>query len=53
MDLPARYTPTGDEFTGGGMSDAIVCNDEHLERLVLVNCKAVSINRVYWMKLLR
>jgi serine/threonine protein kinase len=36
MDLPARYTPTGDEFTGGGMSDAIVCNDEHLERLVLV-----------------
>jgi serine/threonine protein kinase len=36
MDLPDRYTPTGDEFAGGGMSDAIVCHDEHLERLVLV-----------------
>lgn len=36
MDLPDRYVPTGDEFTGGGMSDAIVCNDEHLDRLVLV-----------------
>jgi serine/threonine-protein kinase len=36
MDLPDRYTPTGDEFTGGGMSDAIVCHDDHLERLVLV-----------------
>jgi serine/threonine-protein kinase len=36
MKLPSRYTPTGDEFTGGGMSDAIVCKDEHLERLVLI-----------------
>jgi len=36
MDLPPRYRPTGEEFTGGGMSDAFVCMDEHLERPVLI-----------------
>jgi eukaryotic-like serine/threonine-protein kinase len=36
MRLPSRYKPTGQTFSGGGMSDAIVCEDRHLERLVLV-----------------
>lgn len=36
MYIPDRYEPKGDAFSGGGMSDAIVCEDKHLERLVLV-----------------
>jgi serine/threonine protein kinase len=36
VKLPSRYTPTGKEFSGGGMSKALVCEDGHLERLVLV-----------------
>jgi len=36
VDLPERYEETGDEFSGGGMSNAIVCTDRHLDRLVLV-----------------
>ena len=35
MKLPNRYKPTKETFDGG-MSDAIVCDDGHLERKVLV-----------------
>lgn len=34
--LPARYKPTGTAFDSGGMSDAVLCQDQHLERPVLV-----------------
>jgi serine/threonine-protein kinase len=36
MKLPDRYKPSGEEFSGGGMSEAFVCDDKHLERQVLV-----------------
>lgn len=36
MELPPRYKRTGKEFSGGGMSDAFVCRDEHLDRPVLI-----------------
>jgi serine/threonine protein kinase len=36
VDLPSRYVPTGDEFSSGGMSEAFVCHDGNLDRLVLV-----------------
>jgi eukaryotic-like serine/threonine-protein kinase len=36
MGLPPRYKPTGKSFNGGGMSQAIVCKDEHLERHVVI-----------------
>lgn len=34
--LPPRYKATGVKFGGGGMGEAFVCEDEHLERDVLV-----------------
>lgn len=36
MALPARYSKTGKSFDGGGMSDALLCTDTHLDRQVVV-----------------
>ena len=36
MKLPPRYEPSGITFDDGGMSEAIVCTDTHLERQVVV-----------------
>lgn len=48
MKLPARYTATGKDFAGGGMSTAMVCHDEHLDRDVLVKAlqKGVDQKRI-------
>jgi serine/threonine protein kinase len=34
--LPERYVPSGQKFDGGGMSDAILCDDTHLSRKVVI-----------------
>lgn len=36
MKLPARYKAEGAPFSGGGMAVAFKCQDQHLERAVLV-----------------
>lgn len=41
MKIPRRYKPTGKSFNGG-MSHAIQCDDEHLERKVLVKSLMVG-----------
>jgi eukaryotic-like serine/threonine-protein kinase len=48
VKLPARYTPTGKDFAGGGMSTTIVCHDSHLDRDVLVKAleKGVDQKRI-------
>src|SRR5262249_26977284 len=35
-NLPPRYVPTGKSFPGGGISEAVVCDDTHLDRLVVL-----------------
>jgi serine/threonine-protein kinase len=41
--LPSRYVPTDRKLDGGGMSDTIVCDDQHLDRLVVVKKLAAGI----------
>lgn len=36
MKLPARYKAVGAPFSGGGMATAFKCEDQHLERDVLI-----------------
>ena len=36
MLLPSRYRPTGKTLSGGGMSNAVLCTDTHLDRPVVV-----------------
>ena len=36
MKLPPRYEPSDITFDDGGMSDAIVCTDTHLDRQVVI-----------------
>ena len=44
MSLPPRYKPE-QSVTGGGMSDAILCVDQHLERRVLIKSLKAGINQ--------
>jgi serine/threonine protein kinase len=36
LKVPARYLPSTTTFSGGGMSDAKLYTDTHLERLVVI-----------------
>jgi len=36
VKLPARYKPSSKAFDDGGMSEAIVCTDTHLDRQVVI-----------------
>jgi eukaryotic-like serine/threonine-protein kinase len=36
MNLPDRYKQASEKLLKGGMSEAFICNDEHLERPVLI-----------------
>jgi eukaryotic-like serine/threonine-protein kinase len=41
--LPARYQPES-SFSGGGMSDTVVCIDGHLERRVVIKALAPAVD---------
>jgi eukaryotic-like serine/threonine-protein kinase len=43
LKLPRRYKPTGTRLDGG-MSTAVVCHDQHLDRLVLIKSLAPGID---------
>jgi serine/threonine-protein kinase len=45
MLLPTRYVPAGATFPGGGMSNAMLCNDQHLDRPVVIKALQAGVDR--------
>lgn len=45
MKLPARYRETKKAFTDGGMSDARICIDQHLDRKVIVKSLNLEVDQ--------
>lgn len=43
MKIPKRFVPTGKKFEDGGMSEAILCRDEHLDREVVIKGLAAGV----------